>query len=205
MKVFFDNEPVSVEPQTLRRALEIARERAQQAGRIVVDIVGDGIPITGEILDDPPDNDAGLGELRMVSAAVGPFVRVTLLDAADALLEAKADQDLAAELVQTGNIEDAMGPMQRAISVWDAVQQIVEQTKELAGLEPEAVLIELDGVSFEGRECIGELAKHLGEIKRSLTEQDWSSLSDELAYELDRLGLRWAAMLRALADTVDPK
>lgn len=195
MDVYLDGQAIQVEPCSVSRALDVARERAQEAGRIVIEVRVDGTPASGELLDRPPKDTGGISELRMLTAAPGPFVQETLLNAAELLDQTKSDQDDAAELIQRGSVEEAFAPLQRALQSWAVVQQILDRSQQLLSIDAGSVVV---GDST-GMACISGLAERLKEVRRALAEEDWTALSDELAYEMDGQIDRWRQLLTALA------
>jgi hypothetical protein len=53
-----------------------------------------------------------------------------------------------------------------------------------------------------GAACAAGLAGSLTEIKRALTDQDWSALSDVVGYQLDGLAADWKVLLDARANAI---
>lgn len=197
MKVFLDNEPLAVSPATVRAAIERAREAADAAGRLIVEVRGDGSPLGEGVLDDPPDSDHGLGELRMLSAAPGPFVRETLLETVGVLDQARAEQSLAAELIQGGKLGEALEPLGRVLELWGVVRDVVERSCALLGIDAGGVLVPEHDTT--GAACIAELMARLTSLKLAIAQQDWGGVSDELAYEMDALAVRWRSLVGELA------
>lgn len=201
LRVYIDDQEVQPPLPTLRAAIDEARQRAENAGRLVIEVHADGAPISNELLTSPPDDTASVDELRFVTTEPGPFIRVTLLDAADSLRQVKADQDKAAEALQAGNIDHAFVALQGVLNGWAIVREVVEKSGTLAGFDPAEVRLPS---GEPGKVLIDGLAGRLGELRDSLSNQDWSGLSDLLAYELDGHCERWAQFLQALADKAHP-
>ncbi|MEM7623637.1 MAG: hypothetical protein AAF235_10605 [Planctomycetota bacterium] len=88
MQVFLDDETITVEPASVARAIEVARELAERRGRMVIEVTGDGAAVPDDVLGDPPKDAGGYAELRLTSADPSSFIGVTLLDVADALVAA---------------------------------------------------------------------------------------------------------------------
>lgn len=197
MKVYLDNEPIDVNPPSVRGALALARTQAEGQGRLIIEVAADGSPMLGSVLDNPPDDDAGVGELRMLSAAPGPFVRETLLESVSVLDDAKANQDRAAELIQSGSVREAFGPLQRVLESWGVIRDVVAQSARLVDMSIDTVRV---GEGVTGEVCINELAQRLGALRRGVAHEDWSGVADELAYEMDGLVERWRGLLAAMAE-----
>jgi hypothetical protein len=200
MHVFLDNRPLHPQP-TIAAALRSGVEEAGRTGRVVVEALLDGAAVAEDILENPPNEAIG-EELRLTSVDPSSLVRVTLLDAADALESAREEQRRSAELIQSGKVEEAMDPLSSALQTWQAVREAVEKSAAL-------VRIPLDSVEFEGAagsdrllDLLAGLTSRLEEVKRSLSTQDWSALADVLAYDLTEQSDRWRTMLRSLAESL---
>src|SRR5262245_36125225 len=123
MQVYLDDTPLNG-CDTLAQALRTASDRAQQAGRVIVEAYLDGAAISEAVLERPPEEALG-DELRLTSVEPRALVRVTLTDAADALDAARQDQMRCADLIQTGKVEESMAPLSGAIQTWQAVRDAV--------------------------------------------------------------------------------
>ncbi len=194
MRVLLDDRPIEIEPQTVARAIEVARDAATAEGRIVIEVLGDGRSVDPAIIDDPPQDSAGFAELKLVTADPGVFVSVTLSDAAGLLDEAANAQQKAADEVLAGRDTEAMEPLQEAFRAWGIIHDVVDKSASLLSLD----LKTLETGNGPGAEIIEGLAEQLSEIKRALTERDTSALSDVLAYEMPKQVERWRGLLEAM-------
>lgn len=183
-------------------ALEAGRLAAEGLGRLVIEVHADGKPLPGELLEDPPSDAAGIRELRMVSTEPGPFIRTTLLDAVELLGPIRADQAEAVRLFQSGHIEEAFEPLQRALTSWSILRDLVEKSEQLGLTQPSRVLVRADDWSTgtSGSEFIAALAEHLGEVKRTLQIQDFTALADAIEGGLGSDADGWELFLKAMAD-----
>ncbi len=198
MTAFLDDKPLTLDRPTLARALAAARTAAGANGRVVVEATAGGKPIDDAVLQNPPDSPFH-DDIRFISVDPGLLVRSTLLDAADALDRAKVSQRECAELIQSGDLDRSLQPLGAAIETWRAVRDAVEKSsammgERLTGADAAAPLETL----------VTELAARLEDIRRALKDQDWSSLSDVLAYDLTEQVDRWQQKLRAMADHLRP-
>ncbi|MEL6330025.1 MAG: hypothetical protein AAFR38_10200 [Planctomycetota bacterium] len=200
MITLLDGQPISPAPDGLAAALDAARVRAESAGRIIIDVRSDGEPIDGRLLSEPPADNAGIGELAMVSADKVAFLTTTIHDAGDALDAAVQKQREAAEFVQQGELEAAGEPLSEALATWQAVRDVVVHASALAGVTPEEIEVPTEQGAVQAQDIIAELVGALEEIKRALTQQDWSALSDAIGYDLEDVAERWRAMLKQLAE-----
>ncbi len=202
MQTFLDNKQLSPDHATFAAALQAAADEAARTGRVIVEALLDGSAVADDILERPPHEPLG-SELRLISVEPRTLVRVTLMDAADALDTARQEQQRSAELIQSGKVEEALAPLSGAIQTWQAVRDAVEKSAALLRMP-------LDSIALPGGasgtdtliEMIGSLAGRLEEVKRSLAAEDWSALADVLAYDLGDQANRWKTVLVSLSDSL---
>lgn len=202
MKVFLDDQMLSESPQSVAGALEAGRVAAEARGRMVIEVHADGQPLSPDLLDHPPEHEAGIVELKMVSTPPGPFIRTTLLDAVELLGPLERDQGEAVGLLHTGHIEEAFEPLQRALLSWSILRDLVDKSAQLGLTDPSRVIVQGGdwATARSGGEFIADLALHLGEVKRTLEIQDFTALADVLEGDLAGDARGWAHFLRAMAD-----
>ncbi len=202
MQTFLDNKQLGVDHGTFAAALRAAADEAARSGRVIVEATLDGSAVADDILERPPEEPLGK-ELRLISVEPRALVRVTLMDAADALDAARQEQQRSADLIQSGKVEEALAPLSAAVQTWQAVRDAVEKSAAL-------LRIPLDSISLPGGasgtdtliELIGALAGRLEELKRSLAAEDWSALGDVLAYDLGEQAERWKLVLVSLSKSL---
>lgn len=199
MRVILDDTPLSDAPNTLAEAIDLAADRAASLGRVVIDILADGRAIGPDELDDAQALAHSCEEVHLTSAEPRVFVRVTLLDARDALGRARLDQRLAADAVEAGRTQEAFGLIEGAFSLWQAARQALDQGAQLVGLDLSTLPPDL-GEALPP--VIESLAACLEEVRRCLGAQDWSGLSDLLRYDLDELAQQWQSVLERVADHI---
>lgn len=190
MLAFLDDQPLTLERATFACALATASDAARGSGRIVSQVWLDGAPVGAAILKHPPELPLGK-EVRVVSQAPATVSEgeTGLGSARAALGRASAAQAQAADLIQTARVEESLRPLAEAIGAWQEVQETV--SRELswaAGLE-----------SFEA--MLEELAAKLREVQRSLGAQDWSALSDVLAYDMKEQAAGWGELIDGVAES----
>lgn len=195
MRVLLDDSPIEVEPATIERAFEVGREEADARGRIVIEVLGDGLSIDQAMIENPPADSGGFAELKLVTADPGVFVSVTLTDSAAVLDEAARAQRAVADELLAGRVEGALEPMQAALSAWAVVRDVVDKSAAILGMDTGE--IDVGGVS--GSAIIDGLADRLGEIRRALGEQDHSALADVMAYDMPEQVERWRGLLTEMA------
>lgn len=200
VKTYLDNVELGTGATTLGEALVAAGEEAQRRERVIVEIHADGSPPPEPHLTNPPDTDPYAKELRFLTAEPRALVRTTLFDAADLLAETGEKQQQAAEMIQTGEMQDALALLGEIISEWEMVRQAVDNGCAMIGEPAEASLQRAAGP--DGGNLTDGLSAHLNELKRSLSLQDWSALADSLAFDLDEQAKLWRSALMNLAQSV---
>lgn len=199
MRIILDDQTIDESADTLADAIRLAASRAASQGRVVVDILADGRTVGGEELGDEASMARGCDEVRLTSADPKAFVRVTLLDAADALEQARTAQRRASELIEAGSTAEAFQTIAAALGLWQAARQALDEGAQLVGLDLSA--LPLDDPD-ELPAAIAELSRCLEEVRRTVGAQDWAGLSDLLLYDLDRLVDSWRGLLRRVATIV---
>ncbi len=174
-------------------------------GRVIIEVKADGLPLADDLVAAPPESAGGHSELRFTSADPRQLVRVTLMDAADALSTAQADQLAAADLINSGQTGPALEHLRSALATWQAVQDVLDRSAQLLGLN----LSKLGGTAIPGLDsdegftpALEALTSHLSCVRTGLSDQDWSALSDTIGYDLDAQVNLWKRLLKGLADHV---
>lgn len=201
MRTVLDDQAIEPQPATLRAALGLVRDRAEEAGRIIIEAHGDGAPLPDEYLAEPPEGDAGFAELRFTSVSRGAFLSETLRDAVDAVELAGQKQGEAAEAIATGRQPDASRLLAELLEIWEAVRSVALQAGRLMEVDPGEVDVpEADGRGpLSGAACVESLRSALEELRVSVTDGDWTAAGDVLEGELAEAGEDWRRLLGAMA------
>jgi hypothetical protein len=197
MRVLLDDQPIATETPGIAQAIDAARAAADEAGRIIIEVTGDGQSLESAVLDAPPTDPAGIGELRFVTADPGAFVAVTLSDTKSLLDEAAASHQEAADELMAGNRDGAIDPLRGALESWAVVRDVIEKSSALLAIDPRTI----ESKAGTGAVIIDGLTEKLGEIKQALSTQDDSALADVLAYDMPEQVERWRGLLGALEQT----
>lgn len=197
MRVFIDETELD-NNDSVADALDAARDHAENAGRLIVDIHADGEAINNALLDNPPSDNAGISELRLTTTDPVAFLIETFASARESLVLVREDQATAADHLRKGELEPAVEVLNAILTGWQAVGEVVAQSAELAEIDLNA--FEFDGTNASA--VIEKLGDTLFEIRTNLTHQDWSSLGDAIEYDLDDLAKQWDGLLDALAQRV---
>lgn len=172
---------------------------------MIVEAMADGRALDDATLANPDKVQRQIQELRLTSIEPKELVRSTLLGAEDALEQAKADQYTAAEMIQSGQLDEAREPLAALLETWQAVREAVSRGSQVLRVDLDRVdLAKASGGRLGGRvaDRSNELFSTLDELKSALAREDWSAVGDSLAYDFDELVNSWQVMLRSLADHV---
>jgi len=199
MKVTMDGQTIADDASGVAAALDLARRKADELGRLVIEVHADGNVAT-ELLDAMPDDTAGVTELGVTTAEKGLFLRETLLQARDALERTRADQATAAGMLDAGDVAGAIAALRGLVEGWQLVRSVLDQTAALASVS----LDELSADGTPGDEAVRALAGDLIALRDAVSNEDWSALSDVLACELDARAEQWLALLAGLSDRAAP-
>ncbi len=203
MRVYLDDTPVGDEQPSLDLALRTGASAAEARGRIVIEASADGVALTDEQLAGLAGDCASIREVRLRTSDPYALVQVTLLDACEALGQARSMQSSAADLIQAGKPDQAMPKLQEALATWQAVCDVVEKSAKVLRINLDALTLpDAGGEPQVVGKLFGELTDRLVDVKRGVVHEDWASLADTLAYDLDAQANSWDAMLKALADHV---
>lgn len=201
MKALLDQQIVA-DCGSVASALEAARQRAGQAGRVIIEVKLDGVPLTDEELDAPATEISSARALECVSVDPAVLVAQSFRQAAGALDEARAIQQDAAGALSSGKTDEAFTLLGEAVGVWEAVKQVLEQGPGLLGVSAQSLM---PGGSGKGEQvdfvsATTELSAALTGLKATLAMQDWASLADLLTVELDEQADRWTTLLVGMAE-----
>ena len=202
MRVLLDDQPISPDPGSVAEAMDAVRAHTEDTDRLIIQIEADGAPVDAELLTDPPDDDAGIGELRLTTANRLDFIRVTIGDVAEALDHVVEHQSRAAALIEDGDAAAASEPLSEALTKWQAVHAVVDQAAQLLGVDPGEIEIEpVEGSTgaTTGAACIEKLLEALEEVRRAMSDQDTAALADTLREDMDAVSRDWRALLDALS------
>lgn len=190
-----DGQPVTVRSASLADALAEIAARAEARGRLVVEVIADGMILNQGDLESPSVDAGRYEEVSFTTADPGALVREALMDAAGALEEAAVRQESAAGHVMAGRLDEAREALRGALETWQGVRSAVDRSAAVLGVEPGAL------GSGEARldELLASLHGALGEVRGALERQDYSALADVLGYELRDLAGSWQAALRGAA------
>jgi hypothetical protein len=196
MRVSLDDTTLLESAGSLGEALDAGRDAAERRGRIIVEVLCDGEPASPEVLSNAESlARPGLAnEVSLVSAEPRELVATTFDDAASALQDLRETQRDLAERIHKGNVAEATGALGEVLEVWSAARQALEQGAEMAAID----LTTDDTVA----DLAAGLTERLREVMRAVEQRDWSTLADELEYDLSEQAERWAGKFMELSSTL---
>jgi len=189
MPAFLDDRRIDTDRPTLAGVLAAGAEMAEADGRIIVEVRLDGKDVDGSTLQSPPDDDLGESEVRLVSADPHEVAGQALADAGTQLDTTRARQAEVASLIQQGKVAEGMSRLGECLADWQTAQHVVSSVGRLVGVHGPAPTIDA-------------LAALLTDLRNALSGQDWATVADLLAYDLDEQATAWIAMLDDLRRTV---
>ena len=193
MKLVMDGKTISDDLAGIASAVDLARSKAAELGRLIIEINADGSP-ADELLDTLPDDSAGVTELGVVTADKGAFLSETLHDAKDALAQTVFAQHQAVKRLDLSEIQGGMAELRDVLEGWQAVRTIVEQASIL--METDLQTLDLDGTPAV--ETVVGLAGELSELRDAVSTEDWSALGDLLGFDLEKRAESWNLLLNSL-------
>jgi hypothetical protein len=206
MRVIMDGQTIAEDAPDFTQGVEMARQRAAAAGRLVIEVLADGVA-ADDLLDranahptgESPTESDSIAELGITTADKGLFLRETLMNARDALEATRADQQRAGERIDAGQVAEALSALREIVAGWQAVRSVVDQAAALAGVPLDALATgDVDGGPTTGDRVIAALATDLSRIRDSVAREDWSLLSETLAFDLDARAAEWSGLIDAL-------
>ena len=186
--------------------IEAARAKCSAGGRVLVEIMLNDEPISEEAMSLPIDaTGSSVNEdcLSMTSADPYDLVIETAEQAGGAITEVIRLQFETAELIQAGQLAEALPKLMEVINTWQQIQRCVEDGAQLVQMP----LDDLESGIGEGEEgnAIVTLRNQLTEIRDSIVNQDLVTLSDCLAYEMEPVADQWRGLLDRFVEALESR
>lgn len=197
MRVILDESPLEGAPGLLGEALSLGAKEAEVRGRIIIGVSADGARVPDEMLSSPGEVGAEIRVLALSTADPHELIRETMVEAAEALEGARADQREVRDLIGKGLTAEAFESLKRALTTWQSVRDAFDRAAQvLAVRAPEDA--RAGAVLRQAGDDVQALSRALEEVRRAAGAQDWSALADVVGVELEALAVRWRARLVAL-------
>jgi len=203
MKLYLDDVLLPCPIDTLEGALDVARQAAQQTGRVIIEAEWDGEPISDATLETADASPLSKHEVRFRSTDPRALVSTAMHEMADVLQRGLEVQRQTAEALQSGQMELAFGNLTEVLDMWQGVRRSVEDGAALLGLRVETLVFNgEDGTSEIVMGHVGRLSDLLTDIRTGVAGEDWSSLADLMSEggEMDVQARRWVGILKQLGE-----
>lgn len=200
MKALLDGNPIDLDRPTLAACISAGAKRAESLGRIIIEVKADGASVLGDQLANPSDVPGVHTEVLMISADPRTLVRVSLHDAIEALTTLKPLHSAVADALTAGNIQAAMDQLREVLGTWQAVQELIEHSRVILRVDLSKVAMTDGNAGFD--EQAQKFVVVSKSIQQAVQNQDWSALSDIVAYDLDAAADGWSMLLNALSEHV---
>lgn len=185
--------------QTVGEAIAAAAALAQTQGRLIIDVIVDGLRWSEQQLDSAEQNDTTAETVEFITAEPKELVLQTFEDAADALSDADALQKEAAELLQSDQSIICMDKLAEALSIWLTVQQAIVKGSQVVELQLDSISVKKVPIT----ESIARLNENLQLLRSALQQDDQVAVADALLYEFPDIINEWRTILEHLQSLVE--
>ena len=204
MKILVDDElyePAGLPDQTVAElANEICAASAASGQRMVVGLRCDGDPVAGNRLESVLQAPASeFGQLELQTQSVPALVRATLDQALEVFRDSAATRERAADLLATGQYEEAMAELRKFCEVWQQVQQTLRVSAQALQIDLDTLRVDDLGVT----DTLDLVKTQLSELKDAMEQGDLVVVGDILRYEFDEPLARWLALLEHLREQTE--
>jgi len=184
MLAFLDGRALNGTFATLEDAMRAAAAGA--GDRLITEAHADGVPVPVEDLVHPPARPDYAREVRFVSAHPAELACAALQEAARELESLRPRQARIADRIRTGEIAGGLNELHEVLTSWEKVRGVLQLARRaMATASGEAAPDA--GVD----RAVESLAAELRELHRSLAVEDWATASDQLAYSMEEMAIRW--------------
>lgn len=191
MPIFLDDQELDLEMTELGLTLQAVTQQLEPQGRVIVEVILDGLSLVGDQLVQASNQAIHDSELRLYTANPLELAVSVLQQVQQRLDEAGKAQADAAALLQRDQPGQAMNRLAEALQVWQQVQQAVLHSSQLVGMD-------LAGRTFEGQPMTAAtdgLLAQLEELRDKIQGGDTVALADALQYEWPPTVERWQRLI----------
>jgi len=197
MSVTVDHEPLAAEALGLTTVGEVL-SHLRRDNRLITNLLIDG--------QEPDLNRIGIvrqaplmGHIVFIETAEPRQMALEVIEAVETQLkEADRLKTDAVDLLQRNQPVKAMEKLSGCFTTWQTAQESIRKVTQL-------LKIDLDGVQVAGQSLsllMQEFAGQLRQIKSSLEQRDFVTLSDILTYEATETSTQWRMALGAIRDAI---
>ena len=199
MQVLLDSDPCDMKVQTIGEAIAAAATLAQTQGRLIIDVIVDGLRLSEHQLDSARQDDSIAETIEFITAEPKELVLQTFEDAAEALTDADTLQKEAAELLQSDQSIVCMDKLAEALSIWLTVQQAIVKGAQVVELQLDSISVKKIPIT----ESIARLNENLQLLRSALQQDDQVAVADALLYEFPDIINEWRTILEHLQSLVE--
>jgi hypothetical protein len=179
MAIYLDDRLVDLKGDDLGSVVNAVKERLNPAGRLVVEVCLGGKSLGPDEFDQNWSKPVKDADLRLYSADLKELVSSALEQVRLGLDGARQLQGQAAELLQQGDLDQALKLLGQALENWQQAPQVILQSAELLGVPLKELVFEDKPLAH----ATSALVAQLKSIRQSITDRDTVGLADALAYE----------------------
>ena len=199
MRVLLDNDPCPISPASIGEALLAASDIAEGQGRLVIEVLVDGQPLTDNDLQEEDRLSKSAEEVQLKTTTVTHLLSETFANAAAAIHDAHTVHEQAADLIGSGKSIEGMQALSAALSMWGEIHEAVVKGLALAGEDPDSVAVG----EVQLTKASSSLQQILADLKNGISIQDNSSICDCLLYEFPPVSAQWITLLEGLSKRYD--
>jgi hypothetical protein len=192
--------PVTVDQQSL----PTESMGLKTVGEVLTHIAGEDRLVVSLLIDGKQPNLSEINRIRK-SLVVGQtlfietaksteMVLEVLDDVQEQLTQAEQSKTQAAQLLEKNQVASAMEKLGIYFTTWQSAQESVLKTSQLLHLDLETTLVGTQPIS----EILADFTAQLREIKDTLVNRDFVSLTDLLLYDTTETYQHWLDVLRVV-------
>ncbi len=197
MGVTVDHQPLAIEQLGLHTVGQVL-SHVQRNNRLVVNLLIDGeepdLDQFGLVRQSPVNGHA----LFIETAEPRKMALDVLREVGEQLKEADRLRTEAVELLRRNGAGKAMEKLSGCFSTWQNAQESVLKIAQLLRID----LAKIDVAGKALTEVIANFATQLREIRASLEDRDFVTLSDILAYKTTETSTQWGLALDAIRSVI---
>lgn len=199
MQVFLNDDRVTTidfNEQSISDALNLLQQECCPAGRVIVSIRCDGVPVAPQELAaklKQPVSD--FDRLEAYTGTISELVTDALDQAGSVLEESNKNRQRISELVNQGRTEEGIALLGECLQSWQGVHSAIGQSIALLGIDPDATFIDDKPLST----AFDRPRDLLVQVKEAVVAHDYVMLADILEYEFQEVTELWRAALDRLA------
>jgi hypothetical protein len=186
---------------TLGAALLTVQDQKINEDEVISQIVIDGEPLTGELLNQWKNRPIGdFGETRIEAPRRRDYTLASLKTLSEALAESVSQRQEISDLISRGQSGPALQKLGGYLRFWEATQQSLGCAARLLKADLQRFEYFEAGQAKTAEETIGNLTQQLREMKTALAAGDLVLLGDILDYEFGTITSTWQNLIEQLAD-----